>query len=109
MFDGDYVRSGNAVRELSGTDEMLERVAFRLRAKKGGFALLPELGSRLYELSRIKRSERRLAAEQFIRQALEDEPDVELKAVEVEEEDGVIRIDVEIAWDGIKHKMRMEV
>ena len=109
LFDGDYVRSGSGVKELGGTDEMLERIAFRLKARRGGFALLPEFGSRLYELARIKKSERRLAAEQFIRQAMADETDVDIRSIRVEEEAGVMKIDLELICDGGEYSMQVEV
>ena len=53
ISNGDYVSDGlGGVERCKGTDALLERVLFRLTARRGQFPPLPELGSRLYLLSR---------------------------------------------------------
>ena len=55
LKDGDYVSdgAGGQVR-LEGEEALLQRVLFRLTARRGGFPLMPELGSRLYALEGVE-------------------------------------------------------
>ena len=49
LINGDYVPDGmGGVVRCAGADALLERVLFRLTARRGQFPLLPDLGSRLY-------------------------------------------------------------
>ena len=51
--DRDYVSDGTgALVRVSGWDELLERVLFKLSVRRGSFALAPELGSELHLLWR---------------------------------------------------------
>ena len=44
--DRDYVADGaGGLVRVSGWDELLERVLFKLSVRRGSFALAPELGS----------------------------------------------------------------
>ena len=53
ISNGDYVSDGlGGVERCKGTDALLERVLFRLTARRGQFQAPPELGSRLHLLSR---------------------------------------------------------
>ena len=46
--DRDYVADGaGGLVRVSGWDELLERVLFKLSVRRGSFALAPELGSKL--------------------------------------------------------------
>ena len=48
LLNGDYVPDGlGGVARCQGADALLERVLFRLTARRGQFPPLPELGSRL--------------------------------------------------------------
>ena len=80
LRDGDYVSdgAGGQVR-LEGEAALLQRVLFRLAARRGQFAPLPELGSELYALGRERGSRRLPAARQYVAQALVEE-DPELSA-----------------------------
>ena len=45
--DRDYVADGaGGLVRVSGWDELLERVLFKLSVRRGSFALAPELGSK---------------------------------------------------------------
>ena len=73
--DGDYVPDGSGgLARLEGDEALLQRVLFRLCARRGGFPLLPELGSELYRLSGEKGAGRLSAARQYVAQALAEEP-----------------------------------
>lgn len=53
--DRDYVADGmGGLVRVSGWDELLERVLFKLSVRRGSFSLLPELGSKLHLLRREK-------------------------------------------------------
>ena len=53
--DRDYVADGaGGLVRVSGWDELLERVLFKLSVRRGSFALVPELGSKLHLLWREK-------------------------------------------------------
>jgi hypothetical protein len=59
LENGDYVKSGgHTLESVSGTEELAQRLMLRLRARRGGFALRPDYGSRLYTLSGLRPSER---------------------------------------------------
>jgi len=47
--DCDYVADGaGGLVRVSDWDELLERVLFKLSVRRGSFALVPELGSKLH-------------------------------------------------------------
>ena len=64
--DRDYVADGmGGLVRVSGWDELLERVLFKLSVRRGSFSLLPELGSKLHLLRREKGGNRTSAAKQY--------------------------------------------
>ena len=87
LRNGDYVLSGGGIRRAGGNEAVLERVGFRLRARRGRFPFLPGLGSRLHQLGAVSPGQRRTAAEQYVAEALADEP-VRVEKVELEERPG---------------------
>lgn len=75
LYNGDYVPDGlGGVERCTGVDALLERVLFRLTARRGQFPPLPDLGSRLYLLGRESAPQRLSAARQYAAEALADEP-----------------------------------
>ena len=74
LRNGAYVPDGaGGFACAEGDAALLERVLFRLTARRGNFPLLPEMGSRLYELPRLPAAVRRSAAEQAAAEALAEE------------------------------------
>ncbi len=74
LVQGDYVPDGlGGIQRCKGKDALLQRVLFRLTARRGGFPLLPRLGSQLYLLSRESAASRASAAMKFAAEALADE------------------------------------
>lgn len=74
LLDGQYVTGENkAPVTIDGTKELAQRIALKLRVRRGAFLPLPEFGSRLYLLGRVRPSERETAARQYVREALADE------------------------------------
>ncbi len=87
LLDGQYVTGENkAPVEIDGTDELAQRVASKLRVRRGSFLPMPEFGSRLYLLGRVKRSERETAARQYVLEALADEAGLSLETLSLSEQ-----------------------
>lgn len=105
LENGRYVPADTGgLEEVSGTRELAQRLAMKLAARRGGFAPLPDYGSRLYTLTASARpSERAAAARQLAAEALADEPDVAVRdaAVTLLEDGGAeIRITLETGERG---------
>ena len=84
--DGDYVSDERGdFRRAEGSDELLQRVLWKLSIPRGSFPLLPELGSRLHLLGRQKPSQRASLARQYAAQALADEPELTVTGAELGE------------------------
>ena len=72
LRDGDYVPNGfGGFTRLYGAQEVLAKALFTLTCRRGSFPFLQDLGSRLYELGRLRPSEREAAAEIYCEQALQ--------------------------------------
>ena len=72
--NGDYAPDGKGgFKRAQGSDELLQRVLFKLTARRGSFPFLPELGSELHRLTREKPSAWQSLARQYAAQALEGE------------------------------------
>lgn len=103
LEQGRYVPGpGGRPVTVSGPEETAQRVTMKLTARRGGFLPLPEYGSRLYTLLYTARpSEYQTAAMQMIAEALADEPNVMVTAVEVFPADGeTLRVDVRFTAGG---------
>lgn len=101
LIDGDYVPDGlGGVERCAGADALLARVLFRLTAHRGQFPPLPQLGSRLYLLSRESAASRPSAAKKFTVEALAEE-DVSVTDVLLSPAgEGRIRLDVLLNYQG---------
>lgn len=74
LINGDYVPDGlGGVVRCGGAEALLERVLFRLTARRGQFPPVPGLGSRLYLLGREPAAQRLSAARQYAAEALAEE------------------------------------
>jgi len=111
LVNGRYVPDAwGGFETVRGDAEVLERVLFKLASRRGGFALLPELGSRLYLLSREKPSSRLGAARQFITEALSSESGVTLSEISLEELDaGKLKITVGFDYLGTGQSVSLEL
>lgn len=101
LKNGDYVPDGlGGVVRLSGSGALLERVLFRLTARRGQFPLLPSLGSRLYLLAKEPPAQRPAAARQYVAEALAEE-EVTVENVTLSPADGgLIQLLVELSYRG---------
>lgn len=100
LSDGDYTAAaGGMLKTVSGTEELLQRVALKLAARRGAFPFMPQFGSRLYELSRAKNAQREAAARQYIVEAIADEP-VSPTEITLSEDGDVLVVTVEFEYGG---------
>lgn len=105
--DGDYVTDETgAFRRAEGSQELLQRVMWKLSIPRGSFPPLPELGSQLHQLGRCKPAQRESMAKQYAAQALADEPELTVTAAELET-DGILRLYLE--WRGQTLTLELEL
>lgn len=93
LENGNYVPGKySGLTTVSGDEETAQRIAMKLTARRGGFAPLPDYGSRLYTLPAVKPSERQTAARQFIAEALSGETDAALSALSISQGNGTLSL-----------------
>lgn len=99
--ESDYVADGvGGTERVSGREALLQRVLFKLTARRGKFPFLPELGSELYALGRIPAQQRQSAAKQAVTQALAD---VEgLRVTETKLEGDKLEVRMEYGGEGLE-------
>lgn len=102
LKDGDYVSDGTGgLVGVTGAQEVLQRVLFRLQARRGAMPFLPELGSQLYRLPKEKAAACRAVAQRYVAQALETEREVAVTGVELHDlENGRVMVTVMLEWRG---------
>ena len=93
LKNGDYVPDGKGgFVQLEGEEALLQRVLFRLCARRGSFPMMSELGSRLYLLGREKAGDRTAAARAWAEEALVQE-NVAVEELRVDESgEGVLLV-----------------
>jgi phage gp46-like protein len=100
-MDGDYVPDGaGGLVGLSGAEEVLARVLYRLTARRGALPFLPTLGSRLHLVLRERPSARQALAAQYVTEALAEETDLKVTAVELTEGEDAVQLTVRLEWQG---------
>ena len=111
LENGDYVPAANGeLARVEGSEAVLQRALMRLQARRGGFAALPDYGSRLYTLCRLKPGERAAAARAYAVEALASEPEVELGEVRYAEDgDGGALLEIELVCSGRKSALNISV
>lgn len=110
LCNGDYIADGlGGVERCAGTDALLERVLFRLTARRGQFPPLPELGSRLYLLGREPVPQRLSAARQYVAEALAEEDVSVSEVILTPAGDGRARLMVYLTSQGEELSVTMTV
>ena len=108
--DGDYIPDGlGGVVRCQGADALLERVLFRLTAHRGGFPILPQLGSRLYLLSREPAAQRLSAARQYVAEALAEEAVTVADVALAPDGQGRIRLTVRLEYQGTEQLVSLTI
>lgn len=109
MEQKDYGTDGGSVASVRGGNALLSDVLFRLSARRGGFALMPEFGSRMHLLRREKPSVRSALALQYAAEALEELSELAVTGAHVTEEGERLRVRVELSWQGEPLAVEWEV
>lgn len=112
LSGGDYLPGAQGdFQALDGAQALLQRVLFRLTARRGQFPFLPQMGSRLYQLCRDgKPSARAALARQYTVEALKEENDLAVTDVQwtqLGENRG--RLQVFLEWQGEPLSLAMDV
>lgn len=109
LRDGDYVPDGiGGLRKVRGTEALLQRVLFRLTARRGALPFWETLGSQLWRLGQIPRAGRLPAARQYVTEALAEEP-VTVESVVLTEREGWSCLAVELSYQGKSLSVNVEV
>lgn len=107
--NGDLVPDGvGGFCRLEGSEALVQRVLFKLSARRGSFPFLPQLGSKLYLLGREKPSARPALCDQYVRQALEEE-DVTVTEVSYSEQGEQAQVTVYLQWQGQELKVSAQI
>ena len=102
LRDGDYVADGlGGVVRVDGAQAALQRMLFRLTARRGQFPILPEFGSRLWQLGSVPPARRQSAAMQYVTEALAEEAGTRVETVTLQARPGgALDVTVELTWEG---------
>lgn len=111
LQNGDYVPDGvGGLRRVGGSAALLQRVLYKLTARRGQFPFREDLGSRLWRLGRVNASRRQGAAEQYVAEALADEAGLSVETVTLEDRsDGITLVRVNLCWGGEALAVTLEV
>ena len=99
--DRDYVSDGaGALVRVSGREELLERVLYKLSVRRGSFALMPELGSELHLLWRENGEGRATAAKRYVAEALAAETALTVSGVSLEQKGDLLLLRAALLYEG---------
>jgi len=101
LQNGDYVSDGaGGLSRVQGREALLQRVLFRLTARRGTFPFWDSLGSRLWQLGQLPASARQSAAKQYVAEALAEEPGVTVERVELRQTGDDAQLTAELSYEG---------
>ena len=101
LRNGDYVPDGTGgLRRAEGREALLERVLFRLTARRGAMPFLPELGSRLHLVLRERPSVWQTLCAQYVAEALREEREAAVTSVELKRQGDSARLIIQLEWRG---------
>ncbi len=106
----DYVSDGaGGLVRVSGAAELLERVLFKLSVRRGSYALIPELGSRLHLLWRETPERRASAAKKYVAEALADEEELTVSGVTLREQGDLLELETALRCGGEDTTVRVTI
>lgn len=98
--NGDLVPNGTGdFQRLEGSQALIQRVLFKLGARRGAFPFLPRLGSRLHTLAAERPGARQALCLRYVCQALEDE-DVTVTGADYHQQGEQAWVTVHLQWQG---------
>ena len=111
LSGGDYLPgSQGGVQSLDGAQALLQRVLFRLTARRGQFPFWETLGSRLWTLGQLPAGKRQPAAEQFVAEALAEVPGLTVEQVTLDRgAAGRSRLTADLTWNGESLRATVDV
>lgn len=93
LRNGDYVADGvGGAQRVKGREALLQRVLFKLTARRGGFPFVDGLGSTLYALGSVPAAQRESAAKQAVAEALAEEKDLRIEETVLAGDDLTVRM-----------------
>lgn len=99
--DRDYVSDGaGGLVRVSGWEEMLQRVLYKLSVRRGSFVLAPDLGSELHLLWREKGESRVTAAKQYAAEALAGETGLTVSDVTLKQQGDLLTLRLALLYEG---------
>jgi phage baseplate assembly protein W len=103
--DGDFIRGSNGrPKQISGTQEIFQRTAIRLKVPLGNFVYDPRLGSRLHELKKTDSDLNRTALT-MSQEALRAVPQVTV--LSAEHKDNPFRAVINLSCNGQKDSVEV--
>ena len=108
LRNGECVKDGSRLKTADGQEALLQRVLFKLTARRGRFPFREELGSRLWSLSAVPRQQRQAAARQFVAGALAEE-DLTVESVELTERGTVTVLTARLSCRGQKLAVTLDI
>ena len=100
LQNGDYKMNGGVLCQAVRNERVLQRILFKLTARRGQFPFGEERGSRLWELGKIPSAARQSAAAQYVTQALEDETNLTVENVVLTSMGEESALTVDLLYDG---------
>lgn len=91
--------AGNGLQSAKGDEAVLQRMLMKLTARRGQFPFMENFGSRLWTLDRLRPADRQAAAEQYVLEALRDEPGLMVEQVTLAENGGKSSLTVNAVKD----------
>lgn len=108
--NGDYVSDGAAgLCHAQGQEALLQRVLFRLQARRGMLPFWETLGSRLWQLGQLPVSARQSAAKQYVTEALSEERGLHVEDVVLVQDGEGGALNVELSYEGEKLSVTVEL
>ncbi len=93
LTNGAYsASSAGGLAAVTGAEELAQRVAMKLTARRGGYAPWPNYGSRLYALTGERPDGLASQARQYVAEALSDEEGVAVEDVTARVANGVLTL-----------------
>ncbi|SFP19509.1 hypothetical protein SAMN05216343_10461 [Oscillibacter sp. PC13] len=111
LRDGDYVPDGvGGLRRVSGKEALVQRILFRLTARRGYFPFCENLGSRLWLLGQVSAAQRQTAAVQYVTEALAEESGLTVDSVTLaEREKGVMDLTAAMSCAGESFSITLKI
>lgn len=110
LRNGDYVPDGvGGLHRAGGREALLQRVMFRLTARRGMLPFWEGLGSHLWQMGQLPASQRQAAAKQYVAEALAEEKGLTVENVELTNVSGGTLLRAELSCEGDMLPVTLEV